>query len=313
MNRWGPHVCETPEGNIFLLGNTLSFFGPEGYTTLDVWVLKLSSAGEILWQRKYDAGKGELARSMQLASDGGLIITGGTTSAESIGGDEAHIFLFKLSAQGNIEWQRAYSYDSESGEEAHFVCPSLDGGFTIGGYTGIHQDVLILKVSEEGSIQVPGCILAYPIIFTARNTNAVPKITTAESKEIMGSAKITNIFAEEAQFVQYVICWNLHQPPVNVRAEQRINRGLFGGEVLQYIKWAQNPENSEFMIMGYRIYRKPADSNDSRYQLLGTVPAGVFEFYDDTAQLPINYTYMVMSIDAEGNESPWSEPVTPEK
>ncbi len=53
--------------------------GNTGYHQ-DIWVLKLDSDGDILWQKKYGGSDSDGGSSIQQTSDGGYVMAGETSS-----------------------------------------------------------------------------------------------------------------------------------------------------------------------------------------------------------------------------------------
>jgi hypothetical protein len=60
-------IQQTSDGGYIIAGKTDSFDAGGG----DTWVLKLSSAGEIEWQKTYGGSSDDYASSIQETSDGG--------------------------------------------------------------------------------------------------------------------------------------------------------------------------------------------------------------------------------------------------
>jgi hypothetical protein len=60
------------DGNFFVTGYTLSF----GSGREDVWVLKLSPTGQVLFEKTYGGPKGDWPVSISLSRDGGTLVTG---------------------------------------------------------------------------------------------------------------------------------------------------------------------------------------------------------------------------------------------
>ncbi len=87
-------IKQTIDDGYIVAGYTQSF-GAGGY---DILVLKLDQAGNISWQKTYGGSGNDTASSIELTSDGGYIVAGGTDSF-GVGGD---IWLLKLDSNGNI-------------------------------------------------------------------------------------------------------------------------------------------------------------------------------------------------------------------
>lgn len=133
----------------------------------DVWVVKLNTSGNIVWEKNYGGSGHNAAYSIRQTTDGGYIVVGGTSSSAS--GDVTgtskgglDLWVLKLTASGSITWQNNYggsSYDS-----GYDIQQTTDGGYIVGGYTyssasgdvtGTSKggnDYWILKLTASGSI-----------------------------------------------------------------------------------------------------------------------------------------------------------------
>jgi len=145
-------LLETSDKGYILAGDTQSF----GAGWSDIWLLKLSSLGDIEWQKTYGGQEGETlyrcGPNIQLTSDGGYIIGGDTLSFGAGGVD---IWLLKLYSDGSIEWQRTYG--GEIGDKAHSIQLTSDGGYIVAGSTNSFGlgglDFFLLKLSSLGDIE----------------------------------------------------------------------------------------------------------------------------------------------------------------
>ncbi|MCB0525774.1 MAG: T9SS type A sorting domain-containing protein [Saprospiraceae bacterium] len=78
--------------------------------SFDFWVVKLSSNGEIEWQKSLGGSNDDLAWSVKNTSDGGYIITGETWSND---GDvtgfngNVDVWVVKIDNSGTIQWEHA--------------------------------------------------------------------------------------------------------------------------------------------------------------------------------------------------------------
>lgn len=139
---------QTNDGGYILSCDTQSFGSSE-----DIWILKLDSMGNIEWQRNYGGIYEERASSVHQTNDGGYIFAGNTQSFGAGGGD---IWIIKLSALGNIEWQQACGGTGE--DRACSIQQTADGGYVVGGTTSSFgeggDDFWILKLSQAGDIEL---------------------------------------------------------------------------------------------------------------------------------------------------------------
>jgi len=141
-------ILQTSDGGYIVLGNTESF-GAGGH---DIWVLKLSSDGDIEWQKAYGGSSDDIAHSILQTSDGGYIVAGSTRSFGAGGYD---FWILKFSSDGDIEWQKAYGGSSD--DIAYYIQHTIDGGYIVAGYTDTFgaggYDFWILKFSSDGDIE----------------------------------------------------------------------------------------------------------------------------------------------------------------
>jgi hypothetical protein len=97
-------IVETNDGGYIITGNTTSF--GSGYT--DVWVLKLTRDGDIIWQKAYGRIFYDYGYSVLQLEDGGYLIAGFTESIEQRYYDA---LVMKLNSDGTIAWQKIYGGD----------------------------------------------------------------------------------------------------------------------------------------------------------------------------------------------------------
>ncbi|HCN19182.1 MAG: hypothetical protein A2060_06015 [Planctomycetes bacterium GWA2_50_13] len=94
----------TKDGGYIAAGRTSSY----GTGTMDAWVLKLNSSGDIQWQKTYGEGNYDLASTIHQTDDGGYIVSGGTYVIGPNGEDLGKEFwVAKLDSNGAVEWMRS--------------------------------------------------------------------------------------------------------------------------------------------------------------------------------------------------------------
>ncbi|MDX1911560.1 MAG: T9SS type A sorting domain-containing protein [Saprospiraceae bacterium] len=81
----GMHIAELSEGGYVVTGSLNSPEYPGNHGSSDLWVIKLSESGEIVWQRAYGGSSQDYGRAIEQAGDGGLIVGGYTRSAAGDG------------------------------------------------------------------------------------------------------------------------------------------------------------------------------------------------------------------------------------
>jgi len=136
-------IQQTSDGGYIIAGRT-ELMGAG--RSMDAWVLKLSSIGDVEWQRAYGGSGDEAARSIQETSDGGYFVAG---YVQLFGSGSFDALVLKLSATGDVEWQCIYG--EEVGSDSPYSSQQTsDGGYIIAGRSG--PDVWVLKLRSTGGI-----------------------------------------------------------------------------------------------------------------------------------------------------------------
>ncbi len=135
----------------------------------DYWIVKMNADGTIAWDRRMGGSDFESAQEIQSTSDGGYIIGGfsrsdasGNKSQDNFGpAGTSDIWVAKLNAIGDIQWEAAYGGDGV--EELYHIQELFDGSFIIGGSSssGIsgtktvpnfgEQDFYAIKIDANGN------------------------------------------------------------------------------------------------------------------------------------------------------------------
>ncbi len=134
---------------------------PKG--SYDFWVVKVSEAGEMLWENSYGGTGIDIAQDISQTEDGGYIIAGSTISADgdvafSKGGSDA--WVVKIDSRGNLLWERTYG--GSGFDAAESVRPAKDGGFIIAsnsrssdgdvGSNAGENDLWVFKIDSGGTL-----------------------------------------------------------------------------------------------------------------------------------------------------------------
>lgn len=107
----------------------------QNYGASDVWVVKTNLNGNIEWQKSYGGSQADIGRKIIETQDGGFLIVADTYSADgdvSENKGASDIWVIKINAQGDIQWQRAYGGSQD--DKATGITESADG-YLIVGYT----------------------------------------------------------------------------------------------------------------------------------------------------------------------------------
>ncbi len=164
---WGERldsVYQTEDGGFILGGirSTDAILDPEEGYGIDLWILKVSSQGDIEWERmcggiklESDWPNSKQQVSVVEGSDGGYYLLADTPSFSSQWPD---IWVVKFSSSGILEWQRAYG-----GKESEWLLrgglqaqPTSDAGLlftsTTLSFGSSSTSVWIVKLSRFGDI-----------------------------------------------------------------------------------------------------------------------------------------------------------------
>jgi len=115
----------------------------------DIWVLKLSSSGDIEWQQTFGGSRDDWASAVLEADDEGFIIA---ASSDSWGAGESDFWIIKLNSSGSAVWQKIYSLNVNASLESIYL--TGDGGCIAAGQFNIgHTDLLVLKLNSAGIIE----------------------------------------------------------------------------------------------------------------------------------------------------------------
>jgi len=89
-------LIQTSDGGYAVAGATSS----KGAGAFDLWVIKLDSPGNMVWDRTYGGRRSEEAHSLIQTTDGGYAVAG-HTSSKGAGLDD--FWVIKLDKQGNLK------------------------------------------------------------------------------------------------------------------------------------------------------------------------------------------------------------------
>ncbi len=179
-------VVQTEDGGFVVAGVTRSDDGDVSgahdtlWLFMDVWVFKVDSVGNLLWQRSIGGLGDDQAYAIQPTADNGFLVVGNTSSNDgdmsgihgapsSLGYYAPDIFVVKMNAAGAIQWQRSYggvSFDVLS----NGLYPMNDGNYLISGRTqsadgdvtgkfaGTDYDNWLIKIDGTGAIIWEKCL-----------------------------------------------------------------------------------------------------------------------------------------------------------
>ncbi len=117
----------------------------------DMWLVKLSAQGELLWQQRLGAESTELAKSVIETHNGDLVLVG---ASWSFGAGTPDMWILRLDKYGQLRWQRAIG--AEGFDSAHSVVEAPDGSIVVAGvserYAGSDHDLWLGLLDESGAL-----------------------------------------------------------------------------------------------------------------------------------------------------------------
>lgn len=141
---YGYSIDNAQNDGFIIVGSTKSF-GAGGY---DVYLVRTTSFGVVVWTKTFGYGFFEEGRSVQYTSDGGYIIAG--TRGTIYNGLD--IWLIKTDSLGNQLWSKTFGGDST--EYGYSVKQTTDGGYIVAGYTesfSASDDIWLIKTDSLGN------------------------------------------------------------------------------------------------------------------------------------------------------------------
>ena len=167
-------IEETSDGGFIVTGssnssNTGTLTGVTSNGMTDVWIFKLDSNGNTVWQKLLGGNSEESSFSVRQLNDGNYIVSATSNSSNSgtltglTNNGEGDLWIMKLDPNGNIIWQNLYG--GSLTEIAQNIEETDDGGFlvaatttssntgTLAGLTGFgSNDYWIVKLTDNGVI-----------------------------------------------------------------------------------------------------------------------------------------------------------------
>jgi gliding motility-associated-like protein len=159
-------VVVAPDGSCLVGGETFSNNGDVSgnHGQRDAWLVKLSSAGAVQWQKCFGGSMHEMCNKLAISYNGGFIAAMATSSNDGdVNGNKGGLdfWIVDLSTNGNINWSRCYG--GMFNETPHDIQRTPDNGYVLTGSAesangdltcnkGI-DDTWLMKLTATGTLQ----------------------------------------------------------------------------------------------------------------------------------------------------------------
>lgn len=163
---YGNSIIQTSDGGYIAMCQSESNDGDvtDNHGNYDIWIIRLSESGSIIWQKTLGGSKEEYGQSIVETEDGGYILASYSFSNDGdVTGNhgKSDIWLVKISDTGAIQWQKTIGGSQE--EMASQIFQTNDSGYLLScitlsqdGDVDLHYgkgDLWVLKLSNSGEIQ----------------------------------------------------------------------------------------------------------------------------------------------------------------
>ena len=137
-------IIQTPDGGFMLAGSSTNTVGGHA----DLWVSKLDSNGNQLWEKFFGGQDGDDANAMVATADGGFAVVGDTWVTA---GGHRDLWLLKFDSAGNKVWDKTFGFQHT--DQGGDLIQTKDGGFAVvGQQLGPHPSFWVLKLDESGNL-----------------------------------------------------------------------------------------------------------------------------------------------------------------
>ncbi|HYE55937.1 MAG TPA: hypothetical protein VD996_13890 [Chitinophagaceae bacterium] len=144
-SEWYPHLEFAHDGAYIIAagtyGNNGDVSGNHEATEADVWVVKLTTTGDIQWQKCYGGTSTDIGTGIKATPDGGYVVAGYTFSDDgdlSEPADFYDMWVFKINGTGELQWEETFG--SWNMEFANSIALTNTNKIVVSGITESHFD-----------------------------------------------------------------------------------------------------------------------------------------------------------------------------
>lgn len=104
-------ITNSNDGNYIIVGDTRSndLDVSENNGAADLWVIKISPSGNLIWEKTFGGNSFDVARSVSKTQDNGYLISGSSRSSDgdvSKNNGQNDAWVLKIDANASLEWQK---------------------------------------------------------------------------------------------------------------------------------------------------------------------------------------------------------------
>ncbi len=134
-------VIETTDGGFAIFGFTKSSdndISDKQTTVNDYWLLKIDNQGNVLWNKTIGGSDDDQGQEVIQTNDGGFLLTGYSKSNDGDASNNEGFhdnWFVKLSASGEIEWEKSYGFSGH--DHSYAIIQTIDGGYFSAGFLDV--------------------------------------------------------------------------------------------------------------------------------------------------------------------------------
>jgi len=318
-------VQELGNGDLFVVGTTESidgdvstnYGGDDG--TSDIWIIRLNSNGDLIWEQNYGGSKREDSdppteekASAVIDANGNLTVAATTMSTDfdvASGVDELNsdIWVFQIDGEGNINWEHVFGGDLDQ-KARDIVKTNSNNFFVVGSTVGLASrdieefigayDAWIFKINNEGSLLWEHAFGGTNSEFgqTIEQNGVGNYVGLTYTKSADGDIS-NNPDGKHYWIFNFEVSDDLDttqpSPPANLSVLQ-VDNSI-------ELTWDANNDTG---LAGYNVYRAEQSFNTTENATqLNSRLINETRFTDTELEDGITYFYRVTAVDDSGNES----------
>ncbi|MBV7269663.1 hypothetical protein [Winogradskyella luteola] len=205
-------VIQTDDNGYIVVGSSDSddtdISGNKG--TYDFWVLKISSVGDMVWEKSFGGTQIDEARAIVKADDGNYLIAGDTRSDDtdiSENNGAADLWLIKITPSGDLIWEKTIG--GSNFDVSRAMVKSQNDGFLLAGSSRSNDtdvsnnqgqnDAWVLKADTNGNLKwettVGGSNIDFAYSITELNDGSVIAVgdSTSNNGDILENKGFTDL------------------------------------------------------------------------------------------------------------------------